>query len=486
MRLKNFTQKPFICLCFLVQVTLAQQNVYNNNFKNNQRTYSKKYYAPSTAKPPNNLTKKPLFPNLDNIKSRIAKLDSARGPSASNSDIRYKQQQQQQQPIQTFFTPLPKLRHHGWSNRRHTTSTTTTLSPFDEDIFNNYGDLEEEPSASSVNDLKYAISNKKSANSIAGGSTKVRHYGRSRTSTTTTNHYDLFDDSHFDDEDDDEEDLDEPEDDDDYQAIFDSIQAEEPSISVTEPSRLVLNYQESSLTAEKWDKLGTASKVQKARNDYYKIDQTKQLRDHVRRINQSGMCKKPVPKVVQVYTEHPDPSVRYFPECTLLHRCAEDTGCCRSDSTCQYKTREEVTLYFYVKPLGAGEYMTTNLTFFNHTECQCRSRKSLESTTTTERIKRVADHLNEVDNLEVSLNNSPEMLTKCKCPKHFIPKLKSDSTCYCDCDIINKACLMMKKGKEHLSYSDRVCILNGECQTVACQYGSYNNEVGKCPTFEES
>lgn len=46
--------------------------------------------------------------------------------------------------------------------------------------------------------------------------------------------------------------------------------------------------------------------------------------------------------------EYPDLTKSYTPTCTVLHRCAEDTGCCERNTKCQYKSRERVHLYFYV------------------------------------------------------------------------------------------------------------------------------------------
>lgn len=66
------------------------------------------------------------------------------------------------------------------------------------------------------------------------------------------------------------------------------------------------------------------------------------------RVKQEGQCKRPLPKVISVQSEHPDPSKTYTPQCTVLHRCAEDTGCCKHNTKCQYKSRHLVHLYFYV------------------------------------------------------------------------------------------------------------------------------------------
>lgn len=70
---------------------------------------------------------------------------------------------------------------------------------------------------------------------------------------------------------------------------------------------------------------------------------------HYLQVQNTGKCQKPILKVIPVHLEHPNSSVIYTPHCTVLFRCADDTGCCENDATCQYKQREEVTLYFYVR-----------------------------------------------------------------------------------------------------------------------------------------
>lgn len=70
---------------------------------------------------------------------------------------------------------------------------------------------------------------------------------------------------------------------------------------------------------------------------------------HTVRVNSEGKCKRPSPKVIPVQNEHPDVTKTYIPHCTILHRCADDTGCCnRYGTRCLPKTTKPVHLYFYV------------------------------------------------------------------------------------------------------------------------------------------
>lgn len=59
-------------------------------------------------------------------------------------------------------------------------------------------------------------------------------------------------------------------------------------------------------------------------------------------------CNIPKPKVIPIVAT----SKTYYPHCTVLHRCGDDTGCCLTDaSTCVPKKTATVDLYFYVSLL---------------------------------------------------------------------------------------------------------------------------------------
>lgn len=82
---------------------------------------------------------------------------------------------------------------------------------------------------------------------------------------------------------------------------------------------------------------------------FVSVDPVRAVVAHTVRVNSEGRCKKPLPKVIPVQSEHPDVSKTYIPHCTILHRCAEDTGCCNNYGTrCAPKKLKLVHLYFYV------------------------------------------------------------------------------------------------------------------------------------------
>ncbi|KAH0999504.1 hypothetical protein HUJ04_005279 [Dendroctonus ponderosae] len=131
MRLRH--SRSIFCFCFFIHVTLA----YSKNdspVKNGQRTNPKKH---NPANVENSgvatLRHSSKFPHLDQIRTRIAGLDSDRRFSdrSNNSDARW------------GFGDSVRLRHHDWSNRVRVTTTTTITTPSpDDDLFNNYGELD--------------------------------------------------------------------------------------------------------------------------------------------------------------------------------------------------------------------------------------------------------------------------------------------------------------------------------------------------------
>lgn len=68
--------------------------------------------------------------------------------------------------------------------------------------------------------------------------------------------------------------------------------------------------------------------------------------EHVQRTDHEAKCKIPKPKVI---LSSNDPSMRFVPRCTILHRCSDDTACCPSaEKTCVAKQTEWVDLDFQV------------------------------------------------------------------------------------------------------------------------------------------
>ena len=108
-----------------------------------------------------------------------------------------------------------------------------------------------------------------------------------------------------------------------------------------------------------------------------------EAKKHIQRMHQSGAwCSQPSARLV--YLRHHQ-NVRYLPECTWLHRCSDDTGCCTDESqTCSPANIESISLPFFALTLadgGAGgghetKRTVTRLTFENHTRCECVGRNA--------------------------------------------------------------------------------------------------------------
>lgn len=72
---------------------------------------------------------------------------------------------------------------------------------------------------------------------------------------------------------------------------------------------------------------------------------------HAQQVHTEGSCQWPRARVIPVRDVYPSPSTTYIPHCAILHRCSDDTGCCRSEAfTCVPKHSHRVELFFYVSP----------------------------------------------------------------------------------------------------------------------------------------
>ena len=70
---------------------------------------------------------------------------------------------------------------------------------------------------------------------------------------------------------------------------------------------------------------------------------------HVKQVFREASCRLPQPRIVRIQM---DPAKTYMPHCTVLHRCADDTGCCLSEGqTCTAKRTKSVDLFFFVSTL---------------------------------------------------------------------------------------------------------------------------------------
>ncbi|KAI9586553.1 hypothetical protein GQX74_002400 [Glossina fuscipes] len=114
-------------------------------------------------------------------------------------------------------------------------------------------------------------------------------------------------------------------------------------------------YVPGSVTRAKQEELGSPSAVLESRRAHaIKQRQHKALASaHHRRIVGEAICRLPQPRVERIRR---DPWKIYTPHCTVLHRCADDTGCCPSErQTCAPKRTKTVDLYFFER------HPTTNI-----------------------------------------------------------------------------------------------------------------------------
>ncbi|CAH0561067.1 unnamed protein product [Brassicogethes aeneus] len=324
-----------------------------------------------------------------------------------------------------------RLRHSRWQDLTTTTTTTT-----EDSLFDSYGDLSEEDNYQTLDDEEdYEDEDLES---------------------------DLFNEK------------------DEYSGYQDEEPTEKP---VPAPK---------SFSEHKWNTLGTREKVTETRRLHLNIKPTKeqlevqQARDHYIRVHRDGLCKNPMPRVIYVQNEYPNPNVKYVPHCTVLHRCTEDTGCCSHGGyKCQYQSREPVLLYFYAKNIGETETKVQKLTFYNHTECACRDTKNqtiMESLTMKPKNKdsQIGQWFQQQQRQKME---EEEAIKKCKCPEIFKSTYSSSlRRCVCDCEEENDECMLFKRGEEHFSLIDRRCLSDNTCTTPVCQYGTYNKLKGKCPT----
>ncbi|XP_055848101.1 uncharacterized protein LOC129913438 [Episyrphus balteatus] len=218
------------------------------------------------------------------------------------------------------------------------------------------------------------------------------------------------------------------------------------------------------LTQHKFEELGTHDAVKQSRKTHITNHmQNKALANaHASRIYSEANCRLPQQRVERIQK---DPSKMYVPHCTILHRCGDDTGCCKTDrQTCAPKRTQSVDLYFFVKSFNSKQGSIERHTFVNHTECHCvdKSKHYMHSFTDAAPIMRKATVLD------------------CNCPKLFEKILQEDGVCRCDCSSGNIGCNYLKRGMEHFSMIDRKCIIEGRCKPPTCEFGSYLKKHGRC------
>ncbi|XP_054741569.1 uncharacterized protein LOC129246881 [Anastrepha obliqua] len=274
------------------------------------------------------------------------------------------------------------------------------------------------------------------------------------------------------------------------------------------------------LTSQKFRELGTMPDVQQSHHLYTQRHKTPfdLATDHINRMKVEARCNRPLKRVFHVSN---DTSKTYVPSCTILHRCGEDTGCCRSmGQVCTVKTYEDVPVYFIVIQVNSSKSRRQReveiLWLRNDTECHCINRTDLTSTPEfitrdkrsgfTFRRRRPpyfdamdsqSNQLEDRSDTEENTENYPDDV--CHCPTHFNVfqqdiELQSVQqhheqhshgaptvNCFCDCANKNTPCQRLKNGEEGFAMDDRRCIAKGTCSVPNCHFGTYNEQMGRCP-----
>uniref|UniRef100_A0A2S2NWL5 Platelet-derived growth factor (PDGF) family profile domain-containing protein n=1 Tax=Schizaphis graminum TaxID=13262 RepID=A0A2S2NWL5_SCHGA len=257
-----------------------------------------------------------------------------------------------------------------------------------------------------------------------------------------------------------------------------------------EPARTM-----SPISENKWKLFGSRKNVEETFRSSQKIslfqgqgdNEGSEAYKHQLRISKEASCKVPRSRVIKVTDVYPSSNKKYLPACTILHVCAEDTGCCNSPTLkCGPKTSQPIYLPFLVYTLpGLGDRQSPeqssyqkSLLFYNHTECECQSR---------------TDDLMPRDTLPTTSMATPDppqlfrhrtdknYQYNCKCPTEYTVRYLANGSCSCDCFDKQRECIRYKKGNVYFNHLDRYCITSGQCLLPTCEYGVYSSRTGRCP-----
>ncbi|CAB3235282.1 unnamed protein product [Arctia plantaginis] len=224
-------------------------------------------------------------------------------------------------------------------------------------------------------------------------------------------------------------------------------------------------------------------------------------------------CLVPQPRWLIVRQLAPAADTAYTPPCVQLHRCAPDSGCCTNEEdVCAPIGGEYILLPFYLHKAD-GSMKVVRMQFYNHTNCACVSRDTLQSTIISrmsmgmmgvsnpstsesqeeEKPTRIVERQNDwrTPTQEPALDKDeeettePPQLRRCTCPGLFLASMTDTVRCSCVCDWPDASrrrdCQSLAKGKEHFGLRDRVCVQVGNCTPPSCEYGVYDRALGRCP-----
>ncbi|XP_050441771.1 uncharacterized protein LOC126846430 [Adelges cooleyi] len=261
------------------------------------------------------------------------------------------------------------------------------------------------------------------------------------------------------------------------------------NIQKHEPARTM-----SPISENKWRLLGSRKTVEETFRNSQRIsvhqgenDNTEAYK-HQLRISKEASCKVPRPRVIKASDVYPSSNKKYIPSCTVLHVCADDTGCCGSPLLkCGPKSTQPLHLPFLVftEP-GLGDLKGIeqqtyhkSLLFYNHTECECQSKvddmmpRDVMTSSALETGILAAPVFHRNDN-------------SCKCPTEYTVRYLANGSCSCDCFDKQRECIRHKKGNIYFNHLDRYCITSGQCLLPMCEYGVYSHRTGRCPKKYEA
>ncbi|XP_011637473.1 uncharacterized protein LOC105427454 [Pogonomyrmex barbatus] len=128
-----------------------------------------------------------------------------------------------------------------------------------------------------------------------------------------------------------------------------------------------------------------------------------------------------------------------------------------------------------------GSSVVEKLSFYNHTECECKERAEYnEPSTTNERPADQRVYRHQPSSPPQNMKKPPSR-KPCRCPSEFTPRITLGGICQCNCYESNENCLKTKRGKGYFSLADRICIQKNECAMPTCEFGEYMTRQGKCP-----
>lgn len=253
--------------------------------------------------------------------------------------------------------------------------------------------------------------------------------------------------------------------------------------NTSEPTPRQMDY-----SSWKWENLGNKQSVDRMfqiyRSGLLKPDSTNlydaaqyEVYKHNKLVSREAQCRVPRPKVIRVSDVYPSTSKFYVPTCTVLHQCADDTGCCGTGQRCGPKYTKRVELYFHTTHIVSShsrQRSSSNLEklpFYNHTECECQDK--------------MEDLMPRDSDQEYRRTDSRSSEQSCKCPSEYTVRHLANGSCTCDCFDKQRDCIKYKKGKEYFNHQDRLCIEMGTCQLPSCDFGVYLRRSGRCPRKHE-